>query len=166
MKTCKKCNIEFEGKNCPYCKAIWYQNNKEKVLARVLEWGRNNRDAKNKHAKSWYEANHDRARSNNKAWQSVNAKVKIVHAQNRRARIKQSLGKLSTGLAHRLYKLQKGKCAGCYARLSKYHLDHNMPLFLGGSNTDDNIQLLCPRCNLSKGAKHPIDFMQSIGYLL
>lgn len=35
-----------------------------------------------------------------------------------------------------------------------------------GSNTDDNIQLLCKTCNLSKGAKHPIDFMQSKGFLL
>lgn len=33
-------------------------------------------------------------------------------------------------------------------------------------NADENVQLLCSRCNLSKGAKHPVEFMQSQGYLL
>ena len=46
------------------------------------------------------------------------------------------------------------------------HLDHIMPLALGGSNTDDNIQLLRARCNLQKRAKHPVDFMRERGYLI
>lgn len=45
-------------------------------------------------------------------------------------------------------------------------MDHIMPLALGGTNTDDNIQLLCPTCNRSKHAKHPVDFMQQRGFLL
>lgn len=36
----------------------------------------------------------------------------------------------------------------------------------GGANDKSNIQLLCPHCNLSKGAKHPVDFMQERGMLL
>lgn len=35
------------------------------------------------------------------------------------------------------------------------HIDHVMPLRLGGSNYIENIQLLCRPCNLSKGSKHP-----------
>jgi hypothetical protein len=41
-----------------------------------------------------------------------------------------------------------------------------MPLALGGSNTDDNMQLLRAICNYHKYTKHPIDFMQSKGFLL
>ena len=41
-----------------------------------------------------------------------------------------------------------------------------MPLALGGKHEDENLQLLCATCNLSKGAKHPIAFMQSKGRLL
>jgi 5-methylcytosine-specific restriction endonuclease McrA len=41
-----------------------------------------------------------------------------------------------------------------------------MPLKAGGTNDILNIQLLCKPCNLSKGAKHPIDFMQQRGFLL
>jgi len=47
-----------------------------------------------------------------------------------------------------------------------FHMDHIMPIALGGSNTDDNMQLLRKECNLQKQAKHPIDFMQSRGLLL
>jgi 5-methylcytosine-specific restriction endonuclease McrA len=76
-------------------------------------------------------------------------------------------GKLSPDLAERLYELQGGKCACCGKPLGeKYHLDHIMPLALGGANTDDNMQLLTARCNIQKSAKHPIDFMQERGFLL
>ena len=79
----------------------------------------------------------------------------------------QSSGKISKDIAKRLMVLQKRKCACCEVIISKeYHIDHIMPIALGGSNTDDNIQLLCKSCNLRKSAKHPIDYMQSIGKLL
>ena len=37
---------------------------------------------------------------------------------------------------------------------------------LGGLNADSNMQLLRAECNLQKSAKHPVDFMQSRGFLL
>lgn len=62
---------------------------------------------------------------------------------------------------------QKWKCVACRKSIKlKYHVDHIMPLALGGKHERLNIQLLCPSCNLSKHKKHPVDFMQSIGYLL
>jgi len=39
-------------------------------------------------------------------------------------------------------------------------------MMAGGSNTDDNMQLLRKLCNLQKHAKHPVDFMQERGFLL
>lgn len=79
--------------------------------------------------------------------------------QNRRARL--AGGKLSAGLVERLLKKQNGLCACCNVPLEgKFHLDHVMPLALGGANTDDNIQLLLPICNLRKKDKHPEVFMR------
>lgn len=41
-----------------------------------------------------------------------------------------------------------------------------VPLALGGTNTDGNMQLLRSTCNQKKHAKHPVDFMQQRGFLL
>lgn len=56
--------------------------------------------------------------------------------------------------------VQEGKCNACFTWLvidgkNNYHVDHIMPLVLGGTNWPDNLQLLCPRCNMKKGSKHP-----------
>ena len=63
---------------------------------------------------------------------------------------------------------QKWKCAACRTCLKRsgYHKDHIIALSAGGSNEPVNIQLLCPPCNLKKGKKHPVEFMQSRGFLL
>lgn len=76
-------------------------------------------------------------------------------------------GKLPQGSILGLVKSQKGMCAACNKNLKNgYHVDHIMPLALGGKHEIQNIQLLCPPCNLKKSSKHPIDFMQSMGKLL
>ncbi|MEV4606157.1 HNH endonuclease [Neorhizobium sp. LMR1-1-1.1] len=64
---------------------------------------------------------------------------------------------------------QKYRCAECGASVRKTterHVDHIMPLSRGGSNGKQNLQVLCPPCNLKKAAKHPIDFAQERGRLL
>ena len=86
---------------------------------------------------------------------------------NRRAKILGLGGKLSANIVKNLLFLQKGLCACCNKPLGKdYHLDHRMPLALGGSNEDSNMQLLLSRCNQQKGALHPIDFMRLRGFLI
>lgn len=76
-------------------------------------------------------------------------------------------GVLSQGLAAKLFDLQGGKCACCGKSLAQgYHLDHIMPLALGGMNIDGNMQLLTPLCNMQKSKKHPEDFMRSRGFLI
>jgi len=46
------------------------------------------------------------------------------------------------------------KCALCDQALSgnEYHLDHIQPFSRGGTTTKENLQPLCPRCNLTKGS--------------
>lgn len=44
-----------------------------------------------------------------------------------------------------------GKCSRCESR-EKIEFDHIVPISLGGSNTARNIELLCERCNRTKGA--------------
>lgn len=112
-------------------------------------------------------ANRDRIAAKSAAWSKVNIELRRVHWQNRRARKMIGGGKLSKGLSEKLFILQKGKCPCCKQPLGdNYHLDHIVPLALGGANIDDNIQLLRAKCNKQKSAKHPVNFMQERGFLI
>jgi 5-methylcytosine-specific restriction endonuclease McrA len=44
-------------------------------------------------------------------------------------------------------------------------VDHVLPLSRGGSNGPENLQLLCPKCNLVKGSRHPDDWARENGLL-
>lgn len=133
-------------------KAIYCAANAEKVAQKKAEWAAANIERRRKVSQQWRHANPDAARA---IW------------QNGRAVRAAAGGKLSSGLTKKLFELQKGMCPCCKQPLGeKYHLDHKMPIALGGSNTDDNMQLLRSICNLQKHAKHPVDFMQERGFLL
>lgn len=130
-----------------------------------------NRDKVRAYHAAYRAAHREELRAANAAYRKANPvppEKNRIDAHNHRARKLEAGGKLSRGLAERLFKLQRGKCAcGCGQKLGDdYHRDHIMPLALGGTNTDDNIQLLRATCNLQKSVKHPIDFMQQRGFLL
>lgn len=141
-------NIE----NVRLSKLKYRLNNKEKVKAAQDLY-----NEKNKEKKCLY----------SREYKKLNPELAVLHVNTRRARKKANGGRLSKDLIKRLLVLQKGKCACCGKPLGDdYHLDHIMPLSLGGANEDWNIQLLTASCNHHKSAKHPIDFMQSKGFLL
>jgi 5-methylcytosine-specific restriction endonuclease McrA len=90
-----------------------------------------------------------------------------ITANRRRARLLNAGGDYTRQDIERLLTLQRCKCANCGDSLKKgYHIDHRIPVALGGSNHRDNIELLCPPCNYAKAAKHPVAFAQENGRLL
>ena len=147
--------------------ALYRQNNAEKKRIATAVWYSKNKVTTKLARARWNEANKERKKELNTAWCNANPDAKRAHCQNRRARIAGDGGKLSTGLAKKLFELQKGKCPCCAEPLGDdFHMDHKVPLVMGGTNTDDNIQLLRKLCNHKKGTKHPVDFMQERGFLL
>jgi len=50
-----------------------------------------------------------------------------------------------------VWRRDQGKCARCGSR-GRIEYDHIIPVAEGGGNTARNIELLCQRCNRSKGA--------------
>ena len=76
-------------------------------------------------------------------------------------------GHIPKGLKVTLWNRQSGNCGICAGPLNgKLHIDHVMPIKLGGTNDVRNLQLAHATCNLAKGAKHPIEFAQARGALL
>lgn len=152
-------------------KARWRKNNPEKAKLAETKWRKANPEKIKLVADIWKKANIGKVRLAHAKWQAkwnkTNPEKRRVLHLNRRSRKQANGGKLSPNLAAVLYKRQKGLCVCCKEPLGKdYHLDHIMPLALGGKNKDYNMQLLRATCNMSKGAKHPIEFMQSRGLLL
>jgi 5-methylcytosine-specific restriction endonuclease McrA len=148
----------------------WRKNNPEKAQAIEDAYKSRNPNSGKLRARLWRQVNPERAKAQRDAWAAIpdNKEKKRINQLNRRARKKRSGGELSKGLPKKLMCLQRGKCACCHGDLKKlgYHLDHRIPLALGGEHSDRNIELLCPACNSSKSAKHPVEFMQSRGFLL
>jgi len=100
-------------------------------------------------------------------WREKNKKIVYMNARRQRALRRNAEGSFKTSEIRELISKQKSKCASCYQSIDgKYHVDHIMPIKLGGSNYIDNIQILCPTCNMKKGSKHPIDWANENGRLL
>lgn len=106
---------------------------------------------------AFLEKNRKASRDAKKRWGEKQKEKHRIHARNRNASKRGAQGRYRISDVRRIYADQDGLCAACKCDLSKsgYHVDHIMPIALGGTNWPHNIQILCPPCNLSKSAKHP-----------
>lgn len=156
----------------------WKDRNREKVNARAQELHklyperealrRSRYDIQaRRNATARYRVNHpDRVKTYRIKYRAENLDKYAVWARNRRAIQRKAGGKHTAADIDRLFVLQKRKCAACRKPLRKRHVDHVISLARGGSNGPENLQLLCPPCNHRKHAKHPVDFMRELGFLL
>jgi len=144
-----------------------YEANRDLYCQKAKEWRAANPERKRANDASWIERNPERKRANDARYYRKNKQQWRVYGENRRARERASPGIVSKDIVQKLLRLQRGKCACCKKPLgSNYHLDHVLPLILGGRHEDVNLQLLRARCNLQKNRKHPVQFMQERGFLL
>ena len=157
--------------------AAWRASNPEKYKATQAVWRAANPEKIKRYAASperakayavaYRAANPEKVKAAISKWMAAHPSAWRIYNQNRRARKLENGGKLSRGLSAKQFKLQRGKCPCCKKPLGEvFHLDHILPLARGGSNTDNNIQLLRASCNQQKSAKDPFQFMQEKGFLI
>lgn len=188
MKTCRKCinekaETEFyerrigSGVLYSHCKDCYKSEasehrakHKEKINAQRAEYRARNKDRIRARGAKRYAENRDKIRAQQDKYKEKNPDKYKEKDRNRRAALRGAEGKHSAADIMKIFERQRGLCAGCNARLFKsganrYHVDHIVPLAKGGSNWPDNVQCLCPTCNLSKGAKLPEEWAAQNGRL-
>lgn len=150
----------------------WHAANKDRVTEIKRAHRSSNREAERAKAREKYWADHAATRANRnekqKQWRDANPERHRSYLAKRRKQLQSSGESFSASDVKELFATQGGKCAepSCRTALSDgYHVDHIMPLALGGRNTAENIQLLCARCNVKKGSKHPIRWANENGRL-
>ena len=126
------------------------------------------RARKNAATKRWAEQNHERNTAHKRAWRERNRKAENAKALERlradpdktkatraaqKAMRKAAIGRFTAEDVQVLLERQGYRCAAPHCRidvLHDFHCDHVLPLSRGGTNSSDNIQILCPTCNLTK----------------
>jgi 5-methylcytosine-specific restriction endonuclease McrA len=116
--------------------------------------------------------NPQKRRDRVREWKAKNpewaAALKLVSTRNRRARMAKVDGTHSVADIKSIFKAQNGRCAYCKACLKrkKRHVDHIVPICLGGLNDRRNLQITCDDCNMRKGSTPPLEFARQEGMLL
>ena len=167
MKTCSKCGVEKPLEefhkdarqkygvrpDCKSCAASmkqqFYSINSDKYIQYQKEHKKENKIYVKKYNKTAKGIAHNKA-----------------GCHKRREYVRKNGGKFTGKQIIDMYEYQQHLCNHCCGSLDElgYHIDHIVPLSLGGTNWIDNIQLLCPKCNLMKGDKFMFkDFLKLLG---
>ncbi len=119
----------------------WYENNKEEALKRQKEYRERKPMTDEQKARKLEKSRERKAKNPEKYRMSK----RISHL--RRA------GPMPS-LERRKELMENLVCASCGSE-EHPEIDHIMPIALGGTSEDTNLQILCRPCNRSKGSKHP-----------
>lgn len=146
----------------------WAENNREKVRASFRKHYHANPEKHREKKAVWRAANKD----GEKAYRAAN--IEMIRTHKRTSQARRRAKKAETGGSHTIQDIadrfngQRQRCAYCRISLKvrPYHVDHMVAIAMGGSNAPNNIQILCPACNIKKSAKDPIIFAQSVGLLI
>lgn len=168
--------------NCKVCRADharrygpeYREQNREVLNAKNRAWRENNRERVAAYNKAYWAAHPElstkyagryaeRIAAYNREYAKTHREYFARHA--RVTGPKRRAAKLGNGGSHTIediqvqYDRQNGCCFYCHKKVGgKYHVDHVIPIALGGSDDPENLVIACPKCNISKGAKHPQDF--------
>jgi 5-methylcytosine-specific restriction endonuclease McrA len=164
---CIKCNQTSTAR--------WQKENKVNAAAASKKWRDGNKDAAKQSYEKWLSENpeyhSDWKRKNKDKVCASASKYRKNHYEkvlatnrNRRAKLQKAEGRHTAQDVAEILASQDALCVYCGADIAEeYHVDHIMPLALGGSNWPRNLQCLCPPCNVSKQAIHPEEFLKRIG---
>ena len=138
------------------------KNNREEFLEKEKEHRERNREKLREYTKCYRDSNKESVTGNEQRYRKRNPQAPRIRANIRRSRQNKAGGYFTKYDLEALWNWQKGLCPGCDSNLTAkdYHVDHVIPIARGGSSWPWNLQILCPNCNLSKGSKHPDEWVK------
>lgn len=141
-------------------KRAWYEANKgrllEKARVRALKYWHANKESRKELRKA-----------QRRAWKLKHPELHRARRRMEEHRRRAKAGGyrveyVSPSIIGRLIQLQGERCVYCRIfRPAQWHVDHIMPLALGGAHEEANFQMLCADCNVEKGALHPVEFARA-----
>lgn len=179
-KTCSNCKqtkpLSAFNRNSNYCRPcsnakskLWYQNNKSRAKQTHDDfiadnptynavYYEENKEQFIKWQREWYVTNKDRLKPIRLDYYNTH-KQQYLEAVHRRRALIENAGTFTMAEFIALCEACNYICPACHEK-AVLTVDHVVPLSKGGSNTIDNIQPLCGKCNRSKRRK-TIDYRSS-----
>ena len=119
----------------------WLAMNPEKADKRVRDWCHDNPEARREHTANWRRTHKEQVNAATRRRRALRSGVKSDMTAQKWLGIKARYG---------------NRCLDCGKpeSLVKLEADHVLPLVLGGTDTEDNIQPLCRTCNAKKSGTH------------
>lgn len=148
---CKVCNAA----QC----ARYYAANTDKERERQARWAAENADKVREHQARWRAANADKVRERKARYYAENPD-KLRAAKRRRRARKRANGVIPYQEAD-VWGAYDHACIACGS--PGEHVDHFTAIANGGPDAITNVVILCEACNLSKGARDPLEFLASRG---
>ncbi|MGA1037873.1 MAG: HNH endonuclease [Ilumatobacteraceae bacterium] len=137
----------------------WREVNPERSRAQSRARYANDRERQRANARAWRKANPERIRANSRAWKEANRERSRTQ---RRATQHRRRARKAAAVPQRwqIHDILLFCCYWCGANLRAYgattHIDHVMPISLGGPADPTNEVKTCATCNLSKRDTHPL----------
>ena len=133
-------------------KKAYYEANGDKIKAEKKAYYEANADKIKAEKKAYREANADKIKARQKVWRENNLELRNFLEQKRRAlKIPALLPTTDDGLIKKLYK-QRAEMSK--KRGEEYHVDHIIPLSIGGAHHQDNMRVITAKENLEKRDKY------------
>lgn len=170
-RPCKNGHVaerRVKGRQCVECAKEKDLETRPKRIEYFKNYQKKNPDKAREASRKYNSNNREKRREENaKRRKRPDQKLKRAQWQRARENSKRGFGgRVSREEIEEIRQSQKNKCAECRAKLKDYHVDHIVPVCLGGSSDKSNLQLLCPPCNLRKGSKDPYEWAEENGRLL
>ena len=142
---------------CKPCRKEYRVANKERRAESYNDWYQRNLERTRAAKRQWYFDNLERSRATNKKWYQEHPEYNRANQARRRAQKAKTLSDPKGVKA--IYELSvRGIDIKCYlcgkvTEPNDRHVDHVIPLSMGGNHSPDNLAIACSSCNLKKGSK-------------